>query len=125
MFIGGAMAFSPYITAVTLTPEGDEVIVTADSLNATDSTTLVTEIVKDKTNDGEPFYFHLPFDMNGTPYAPVWDSLWVPNDLENLLTDADQLAGVNVMITTSPEATFCDYYDQTQSWINAFDRSRV
>lgn len=118
LFIGGSMAFSPYITAVTLTPDDDEVIITADSLNAADSTTLVTEIIKDETHDGVGFYFHLPFDMNGAPYAPVWDSLWVPNNLENLLTDADQLAGVNMMIATSPQATFCDYYDQTQSWIN-------
>ncbi|MBD3381944.1 MAG: hypothetical protein GF404_07085 [candidate division Zixibacteria bacterium] len=36
-----------------------------------------------------PFFgFDLPFDYNGNMYAEVWDSLWLKNDLDNILPDA-------------------------------------
>lgn len=134
LFLGGSMAFSPYVENVTATAGGEIIAVDFDDA---DSTTLVRDLVTnsiryivnvdtlaldplvtDTTFNTTGFYFHTPFNMDGTPYAPVWDSLWVPNNLENLLTDPDQLAGVNMLFTISPEVTFCDYHQQTLSWIN-------
>ncbi len=120
LFISGALAFSPHDTALTyvkrfnnntqaLTP----IILPGTRLQLADSTTLITGIVKGDQND---FDFNLPFDGTGAVYTPIWDK-WKANNLENMLTPAgNQLAGVNMWIATSPQSTFGNYHEQTQSF---------
>lgn len=113
--IGGAMAFSPHDTAVTcdVTPtlSGNMIDVIARETIA-DTMTLIPNVV---TADAYNLDFHLPFDANGAPYAPIWEDYWLTNNLENL--PSASLDGVNIWIATSDEANF-GYHEQTLSFIS-------
>jgi hypothetical protein len=128
MFAGGALAFSPHITA------------TADSFyfvsntrrtwlritdTIPDTMTLITGcITGQKLNDTAMFNpgignvdwdFHLPFDGAGAKYDYIWNNYWLPNNLENIHT-AGALSDVKLWFATTPQAEL-GYYGQTQSWI--------
>lgn len=119
LFIGGALAFSPRDTAITWDAIYNAdfeleaiVILTRDSL-LPGGPTLVRNIVSPADRD---FDFHLPFDANGTVYQPIWQR-WMRNNLDSLLP-AVNLAGTNIWIGTSPENTFANYSQQTESFIS-------
>ncbi len=118
LFIGGSIAFSPHDTVIYTpaynVPQIDSVI------GVTDTMTLCPDVVGVDANDLD---FHLPFDSLGQMWAPIWDGLWVPNNLENLLAaDTSALRGVNIWIATSPEARL-GYHEQTTSWISTLQNS--
>lgn len=111
LFIGGSLAFSPHDTAVTYTGTGTKEITSRLSID--DTTTLVTGVVGGGAE--YDFHFHVPFDNNGYPYAPIWENFWLPNNLENL--PSASLDGVNIWVATSDEASF-GYHEQTMSFIS-------
>lgn len=134
MFIGGGFAFTPHDTAVTaFTVEVANIfdpnnpgsfsqvktILIQETLQRSDSTTLISGIVR----QDPPLGFHLPFDGNGNVYPPIWN-VWLDNNLDRVLAAAapGALAGVDILIATTPEARF-DYHDQTLSWINTLTNS--
>ncbi len=118
LFIGGALAFSPHDTAITFTTTvnpltGKETIKIISREQLADSTTLITNIVK---GDAFDLDFNMPFDATGHKYWPIWNR-WLANNLENILTPAgNQLAGVNMWIATSPQSTFGNFHQQTESF---------
>ncbi|MEA2031438.1 MAG: alpha/beta hydrolase-fold protein [candidate division Zixibacteria bacterium] len=147
MFIGGALAFSPHDTLVipfgargfppktpipmidtlfdTSSVEGEWVVDTIiDTLRwqIEDTVTLCTEIVNTDEND---FEFHLPFDSAGKPYEPIWDSLWLPNNLENMLdTYGDNCledVGIWIATTQDPSEQSRTFGYQTRSWIETLE----
>ncbi|UCD64764.1 MAG: hypothetical protein JSW34_04835 [Candidatus Zixiibacteriota bacterium] len=117
LFIGGSLAFSPHDTMVTLLAQRYmDRPATINSMTRyviTDSTTLVEDVIKADENN---FDFHLPFDVSGNAYAPIWEDLWLPNNLENILPNST-LDGVDIWIATSAEAHF-GYHEQTTSFIS-------
>jgi hypothetical protein len=118
LFIGGALAFSPHDTLIYTptynVPQIDSVI------GVTDTMTLCPDVVGVDANDLD---FHLPFDSLGQMWAPIWEGLWLPNNLESLLAaDTSALRGVNIWIATSPEASL-GYHGQTTSWITTLQNS--
>lgn len=123
MFIGGGLAFSPHDTAIDFTASWHEnlqelqVTILARYV-ITDSTTLVDSLITGEDEDN--LDFHLPFDLTGAVYQPIWD-MWVAQNLENLLNPTDdQLSGVNIWIASSPEEEY-GFYDQAQSWISTLE----
>ena len=111
MFIGAAYAFSPHDTAVFISLDADQVNINLDSTHhLDDSATLVISAIPLNS-------YHLPFDSTATLYNPIWDTFWLPNNLENLLTPG-VLNGINIWMGTSTETDFANYYDQTQSFLN-------
>jgi len=127
MFIGGAFAFSPHDTviyhhmvrpfATPIPPDAyPEVDSTLKINNPADTLTKVIGFF----GPGTPYRFnyHLPFNANGSVYAPIWDNFWVTENLENLLDTANnKLNGVDIWIGTTNQAKY-NFYQQTQSWIN-------
>jgi len=118
MFIGTSFAFSPHDTVLydrNSNPNAQLWVIDSTEI-ITDTTTLIPGF----TSRGATYRFdyHLPFTSNGLIHPPIWNILWMTEDLENLLdTTTNKLNGVNVWIATSSEANL-NYYQQTQSWIN-------
>jgi len=124
MFIGGAYAFSPNDTVIyhhMVRPIGTPV--PPDAYPEVDSTLKIDSALNLITGffgPGTPYRFdyHLPFNANGSVYAPIWDNFWMTEDLENLLGNATNgLDGVDIWIGTTTQANY-NFYQQTQSWIN-------
>lgn len=114
MLIGAAYAFSPHDTTVTWHRDEFGRIVIDSRMSLTDNTTLVNA----NPNEFQQ-YFHLPFTVDGVRYTPIWNDMWLPNNLENLLTDnPGALTGTNLWVATSPENTYCRFHEQTASFIS-------
>ena len=121
MFLGGALAFSPHDTLVRFEYNVINQFQTATSIDTltrgkigyiiTDSTTLVDSIV---TQDARNFDMHLPFSYTDRPYLPIWNTLWLPNNLENMAS-AGELNGTDVWLGTSTDAQY-GFHDMTMSW---------
>ena len=119
MFIGGSYAFSPHDTVIywdtisSFDPNDGSLNlnVIIDSVKQIDDTTT---LIRDIVNQEPDLDFHLPFDGHGNTYTPIW-SLWLDNNLENVLTDQGSaaLAGMDIQIHTSPDARY-GFYDQTK-----------
>jgi hypothetical protein len=134
MFMGGSYAFSPNDTLVTYTRSIVSVGGVPIRVNLTnivqyqmnaDSTTLITTLVKaDSYSHNLDMDFHLPFDSNGTLYAPIWDR-WMRNNLQDMYEarGGNPLGGARIWFGTNPNARW-NYYQMTQSWLS-FVRSRV
>ncbi|MEA3296965.1 MAG: hypothetical protein U9R56_03795, partial [candidate division Zixibacteria bacterium] len=125
LFIGGSIAFSPHDTLVTVdvikrrdvnTGLEYNTITIEDSSRYTleDTATLITHIISE---DAYNFDFHLPFNYTERPYDSIWVQYWLPNNLENLLTNSNGLNNVDIWIGTSQDA-WRGYHNQTMSWLN-------
>jgi hypothetical protein len=119
MFIGGSYAFSPQDTSVFVSYNAIAKEFQLDSTQKIanvpgDSVTMVPISL---SNPFPIYSYHLPFDNTGAAYAPIWNDLWLPNNLENLLTPG-VLNGMNIWMGTSVETQFMNYHNQTQSFIN-------
>lgn len=128
MFVGGALAFSPHDTQMTIS-----VTVAANQRRlyilgrqaVADSTSLVANLLNGQDVGGPigsadiHFGFHLPFDAHGALEPTTWGR-WMANNLDSLLAQAgpSALDGVSMWFGTSPQAEY-GYYDMTASWINA------
>lgn len=122
MFTGGALAFSPNDTSLTLNigtdAQGNLLISVNTRQQLTDSTTLINQLISG--GPGSNFlHFHLPFLPSQRPYNPIWQTYWMPNNLDSLHVAAgpNTLAGVNMWIKSSPQAKW-GYHAMTQSWYN-------
>ena len=137
MFMGGAFAFSPNDTLITY----DRTIISSGNPPVpiryilsnfvqyqmdSDSTTLISDLVKpDSYSHNLDMDFHLPFDSNGTLYAPIWER-WMRNNLEDMFNashSANPLGGARYWFGTNSGARW-NYYQMTQSWLS-FVRSKV
>lgn len=112
MLIGAAYAFSPHDTLMVWHRDGFGRIVIDSRDTLTDNTTKVTS----NPNEFQQ-YFHLPFTVDGVRYPPIWNGMWLPNNLENMLTPG-VLDGINLWVATSPENTYCRFHEQTASFIS-------
>ncbi len=132
LIFGGALTFSPSDTAATLVdsietvgsgiPTGNRFSLLRNVQSITDSTTLVPRvyerIVVDAPSEASfTADVHLPFDVNGTAYGPIW-SLWMQNNLDTLATAAGPgvFDGVGMYFATTIEAPL-EYHQMTQSWL--------
>jgi len=129
LFMGGSMAFSPHDTIidVEIRRVNDSIRIILDAATRgqadyiiTDSATLVSNII---TAGDEDLDFHMPFNFSQRPYAPIWDALWLPQNLENLLTGG-QLSGKDVFVGSSTEAGKT-YREQTLSWVSTLQAAGV
>ncbi|MEK7774490.1 MAG: alpha/beta hydrolase-fold protein [Candidatus Zixiibacteriota bacterium] len=128
LLCGGAMAFSPHDTMVACstvyTVQNNITTVRKyvyDRETITDNTTLITHVTGATAGvqSWKPD-FHLPFDKNGAPYAPIWN-LWMENNLETLLAEnPNSLNGVKMWIGTSPESEL-GYHEMTKSFIRTLE----
>lgn len=123
MFVGGSFAFSPHDTALQLTlsttPQGLIEVTINQRWQITDSASLIDSIISGGQGN-QNFHFHLPFLPSQTPYDPIWQGFWMPNNLDSLHENsatADPLSGVNMWIMSSTQARW-NYHEMTQSWYN-------
>jgi len=127
MFIGGALAFSPHDTemtvAVTIAANQRRLFIVSRQQVA-DSTTLVSDLLLGQDIGGPigsadvHYGFHLPFNQHVTLDVPTW-SRWMANNLDSLLAKAGNSAldSVSMWFGTSAQAEY-GYHDMTLSWIN-------
>ena len=126
MFIAGSYAFSPHDTLVYHHMQfvaGQAPHPVVDSTLKIDNPADTLTLVSGFFGPGPPYRFnyHLPFNANGTVYAPIWNNFWMTEDLENLLINStNQLDSVDIWIGTTSQASY-NYYQQTQSWINTLE----
>ena len=122
MFTGGALAFSPNDTAVTLSisfdGQGNPIINVTARQSLVDSTSLIDQVISGGPGNNS-LHFHLPFLPSQRPYGPIWQDYWMPNNLDSLHVAAggSPLAGVNMWIKSSPQARW-GFHTMTQSWYN-------
>jgi hypothetical protein len=122
MFTGGAFAFSPNDTSLTLNigtdANGNLLISVATREQLADSTALINQLISAGPGSNS-LHFHLPFLPSQRPYTPIWQNYWMPNNLDSLHVAAggSPLAGVNMWIRSSPEAKW-GFHEMTQSWYN-------
>ncbi|RME28044.1 MAG: hypothetical protein D6800_04345 [Candidatus Zixiibacteriota bacterium] len=147
-FIGGSLAFSPHDTLITWSVDTTGVVVIVnpntgqvDTLvtglsypitnrdTIADSMTFVPNVITGDTVGGVNltndfnFDFHLPFDANAQPYAPIW-SLWMHNNIDSLNARfGDPLANVKLWVATTDQGSvgqWKSYHDQVEAFLATF-----
>jgi len=127
MFVGGALAFSPHDTEMTISvtiASNQRRLYIVGRQQLPYSTTLVSNLLLGQDIGGPiasadvQFGFHLPFNQYMAVDVPTW-SRWMANNLDSLLIQAGSSAldDVSMWFGTSAEAEY-GYHDMTLSWIN-------
>lgn len=112
MMAGAAYAFSPHDTLIDWEIDEFNRIKINARYSLTDNTTLVNSNPNDLN-----LFFHLPFDINGIRYLPIWQDMWLPNNLENMLTPGI-FDGLNIWVATSSQNNYGRFHEQTASFIS-------
>ena len=135
MFVGGALAFSPHDTEMTIsvTIVGGTVnrrdVRIISRFELADSATLINNLLLGQDIGGPigsadvHFSFHLPFDAQMAVEPATW-SRWMANNLDSLMAQAggSPFSDVDLWFGTSTQADY-GYHAMTMSWINTLQNA--